>query len=87
MTDLADFERGQIVGARLAGAPVRRIATLLGVLRATVYKIMSSAYMDRGNKISEKRNIDRKRSLCVEKDCFEKSPKYCSIGDSKTEHS
>jgi hypothetical protein len=54
MGNLADFEGGQIVGALLFGASLRRIATLLGVLRATVYKIMSSAYMDQENKISEK---------------------------------
>jgi hypothetical protein len=36
MGDMSDFERGQIVGARLAGASVTKIATLLGVSRATV---------------------------------------------------
>jgi hypothetical protein len=41
MGDLSDFERGQVVGARLAGA-----ATLLGVSRATVSKVML-AYMNR----------------------------------------
>jgi predicted transcriptional regulator len=38
MGDLSDFQRGQIVGARLAGASVTKTATLLGVSRAAVSK-------------------------------------------------
>jgi hypothetical protein len=30
-------------------------------------------------------NIDRKRSLYVEKHCLKKLQNYCSIGDSRTE--
>jgi hypothetical protein len=45
MEDLSIFERGQIVGAHLAAASVTS-ATALGVLRATVSKVMS-AYTNR----------------------------------------
>jgi hypothetical protein len=77
--DLSDFDRGQIVDARLAGASVTKSATLLGVPRATVSKV-KSAYINHGKTtpISEeeqwpKINIDRKRLSYIEKDCFEKS--------------
>jgi predicted transcriptional regulator len=53
MGDLSDFERGQIVDTRLAGASVAETATLLGVTRATVSKVML-AYTDHG-KTSAKR--------------------------------
>jgi hypothetical protein len=42
MGGLSTFEIGQIIGARLAGAPMTTIATLLGVLRATVSKVMTA---------------------------------------------
>jgi hypothetical protein len=47
MGDLSDFERGHIVGARLAGAPVTKTATLLGVSRGVVSKVMW-AYTNHG---------------------------------------
>jgi predicted transcriptional regulator len=47
MGDMSDFEREQIICARLAGASVTKIATLLGVSRATVSEVMS-AYMNHG---------------------------------------
>jgi len=40
MGDFPDFQRGQIVGACLAGASVTKMATLLGVSRAAVSKVM-----------------------------------------------
>jgi IS30 family transposase len=40
MGDLSNFEREQIVGARLAGASVIKTATLLGVLKATVSNML-----------------------------------------------
>jgi hypothetical protein len=40
MGDLSDFEKRQIVGARLAAESVTKPATLLGVSRATVCMVM-----------------------------------------------
>jgi hypothetical protein len=40
MGDLSDFDRGQIVGVHLAGVCVTKTATLLGVLRVTVSKVV-----------------------------------------------
>jgi transposase len=62
MGDLSDFERGQIVRARLAGAFVIKTAILLGVSRATVSKVMS-AYTNHGKTTSAKRNSGRKSTL------------------------
>jgi predicted transcriptional regulator len=53
--DLSGFERGQIVGALLADASVTKIATLLGVSRAAVSKVMS-AYTNHGKATSAKKN-------------------------------
>jgi transposase len=60
--DLFDFERGHIVGARLAGASVTETATLFGVSRATVSKVMS-AYANHMKTTSAKRNSGRKLKL------------------------
>jgi hypothetical protein len=51
MGDLSDFERGQIVGARLAGASVTKTTTLLGVPRARLCRhtrIMGRQHQRRG---------------------------------------
>jgi hypothetical protein len=42
MGDLSDFQRGQIIGGRLAAASVTKPATLLGVSRAAVYKVVTT---------------------------------------------
>jgi hypothetical protein len=55
MGDLSDFERGQIVGACLAGASVTKTGTLLHILRATVSKVIST-YTNHGKTTSAKRN-------------------------------
>jgi hypothetical protein len=62
MGDLYDFERGQIIGARLAEASVTKTATLLGVLRATFPKVMSS-YTNHEKTTSKKRNSGQKSTL------------------------
>jgi transposase len=62
MGELSDFERGHTVGARLAGASVTKPATLLGVSRATVSKLMS-AYTNHGKTTSGKRYSGRKPTL------------------------
>jgi predicted transcriptional regulator len=56
------FERRKIVGARLAGACVTKSATLLGVSKAKVSKVMS-AYTNHGKTTSEKRNNGRKSTV------------------------
>jgi hypothetical protein len=45
--DLSDFQRGQIVGARSAGASVTKKATVLCLSRAAVSKVMM-AYIKHG---------------------------------------
>jgi transposase len=58
MGDLSDFQRGQIVGAHLAGSSVIKIATLLGVTRAAVFEVMT-AYTNYGRTSSAERNSGR----------------------------
>jgi transposase len=67
MEDLPDFERGQIVCVHFAGASVTKTATLLGVSRVTVSKVMP-AYTNHGKISSAKRNSGQK-STSTERDC------------------
>jgi IS30 family transposase len=62
MGHLSNFERGQIVGARLAGASVTKTATLLGASRRTVSKVMS-AYTYHRKSTSAKRNSGQNSTL------------------------
>jgi transposase len=62
MEDLPEFERGQIVGARLAGTSVTKATTLTGVSRATVSEVMSACTIY-GKTTSAKRNCGRKSTL------------------------
>jgi hypothetical protein len=55
MGDLSDFQRGQIVGACLAAAPVTKTATSLAVSRAAVPKVVM-AYTVHGKTSSTERN-------------------------------
>jgi DNA-binding protein Fis len=59
---LSDFEKGQIVGARLAGASATKTITLLGVSRVTLPKVMS-AYTNHGKTTFMKGNNKRKSTL------------------------
>jgi len=54
MRDSSEFQRGRIVGVHLAGASVTKMATLLGVFRAAVSKVMMT-YTNHG-RTSAKRN-------------------------------
>jgi transposase len=56
---LFGFQRGYIYVACLGGVSVTKAATLFGVLRATVSKVMS-AYMNRGKTTSAKESTGRK---------------------------
>jgi predicted transcriptional regulator len=56
--DLSNLERGQIVGAHLAGASVTKTATLLEGSTAAVSKVMS-AYTDHVKTTSAKRDSDK----------------------------
>jgi predicted transcriptional regulator len=42
MGDFSDFKRRQTVGAHLSGESVIKMATLLGVSRAAVSKVMTA---------------------------------------------
>ena len=53
MGDFSDFQRGQIVGACLAGASVTKMATLLGVSRAAVSKVMMTHIMGGHHQLRE----------------------------------
>jgi transposase len=62
MRDLSDFEKGQIVGGRLDGAALIKIATLFGVSTATVCKVIW-AYTNHGKTTSAKKNSVRNSTL------------------------
>jgi hypothetical protein len=91
MGDLCEFERGQIVGARLAGASVIKTAILLGVWRAIVSKVML-AYTNHGKTTSAKRSSGRKSTL-TERDrrtlrrIVSKNHRTLQHTDSRTEYS
>ncbi|GFT87129.1 hypothetical protein TNCV_1938201 [Trichonephila clavipes] len=73
MSDFLDFQRGQIVGARLAGASASETSQLLGFFKGTVSK--KTAYTHRGKTRLAKQNSGRKDMLrerdrwVIEADC------------------
>jgi hypothetical protein len=68
MGDLFDFERGQIICVHLAGASVTKTDILLGVLRATISKVIL-AYTNCGKTISAKRKRGQKSTLAETDHC------------------
>jgi hypothetical protein len=72
MGDLSNFERGQIVGACIAGASVMKTAILLGVLRATVSQVMS-AYTNHGKTVLR----------CVNDDVTTIKPEHQTSGNAR----
>ena len=59
---MSDFQRGRIVGERLAGESVTKMATLLDVSRAAFSNVMTS-YKNHGKTSSAERNSGRKSKL------------------------
>jgi len=89
---LSGFQRGQIVGERLARTSVTKTAILLGVARAAVSKVVMP-YTNHGKTSSAKKNIGRKPKLSerdrrnLKKNVSKKSQHYCGKGDSRTQYS
>ena len=54
MRDLTDLKKGQIVGARMAGASITKTAELLGFSRATLSRTMSE--LEKHGKTSNNRS-------------------------------
>lgn len=80
MSELTDFERGQIVGARMVGASVSKVAEVFSVSRGTVSKIYS-AYLKCGKTSSAKSQHGRK---CVLSDRDRRSLRAIVTKNKKT---
>ena len=59
MSELTEFELGQIVGARVVGASVPKVAEVFGVSLGTVSKIMT-AYRRTGKTASDRHQCGQK---------------------------
>ena len=68
MGDFSDFQRGEIVGACLAGASLAKMATLLGVSIAAVSKVMTT-HTNNGSTSSARRNGGQKPKLSERDHC------------------
>ena len=62
MADLSDFERCQIVGARMAGASLRKTAELFGVAMSTLSKVMT-VFEKEGKTFSLKQNWKKAKAV------------------------
>jgi hypothetical protein len=62
MGELSDFQRGRIIGARVAGASVNKMASLLDVSRAAVSKVKMT-YTNHGELSLSERNSGQKPKL------------------------
>ena len=62
MADLLDFKRSQIIGVRMLGASVTKIAELFDVARSTVSKVMK-AFEKEGKTSTLKQNYGKKGKL------------------------
>ncbi|KFM70696.1 Transposable element Tc1 transposase, partial [Stegodyphus mimosarum] len=80
MSELTDFERRQIVGARMVGASVSKVAEVFSVSRGTVSKIYS-AYLKSGKTSSAKSQRGRK---CVLSDRDRRSLRVIVTKNMKT---
>jgi hypothetical protein len=85
MGDLTDFKRGQIVRSCLAGESMTKTATLLGILTASVSTVCVGIHESRKDNTSKKQQFGQNQHR--HKEIVEKSQNYCSMGDSRTEHS
>ena len=66
MADLSDFQRGQIVGARMAATSVTETARMLDVSRGTVSKVMTA--FEREGKTSSAKHRSAQNSKLSERD-------------------
>ena len=67
MANLSDFKKGQIVGARVAGARVIQTTELFGVARNAVLKVMTA--FEKEGKTSSLKQYSRRKQKLSDRDC------------------